>query len=86
VWVGLCVIIFCLPVSPAGVYFKSGFSWGSVNYAPLVTLAVMAAVTIWYLVSARKTFTGPVRTVDEGGGAFAEFDGLAEVAPGPAAP
>ena len=24
VWVGLCVIIFCLPTSPAGVYFKSG--------------------------------------------------------------
>jgi amino acid transporter len=84
VWVGLCVIIFCLPVSPAGVYFKSGFSWGSVNYAPLVTIAVMAAVTIWYFVSARRTFTGPVRTVD--GGGFDELDGLAVVTPGPAAP
>ena len=64
VWVALCVIIFCLPTSPAGVYFKSGFSWSSVNYAPLVTIAVMLGVTVWYGVSARKTFTGPVRTLE----------------------
>jgi amino acid transporter len=64
VWVGLCVIIFCLPTSQAGVFFKSGFSWSSVNYAPLVTIGVMLVVTIWYLVSARRTFTGPVRTIE----------------------
>jgi len=54
-----------LPLEPAGVFFKSGFSWNSVNYAPLVTIGVMAAVTIWFVVSAKKTFTGPVRTIDE---------------------
>jgi amino acid transporter len=64
VWVGLCVIIFCLPFSPAGVFFKSGFSWSAVNYAPLITIGVMLAVTIWYLVSARHYFKGPVRTID----------------------
>jgi amino acid transporter len=64
-WVALCVIIFCLPFEPAGVFFKSGFSWNSVNYAPLVTIGVMAAVTIWFVVSAKRTFTGPVRTIDE---------------------
>ena len=84
VWVTLCVIIFCLPVSPAGVYFSSDFSWGSVNYAPLVTLGVMAIVTLWYLISARKTFTGPVRTVDDN--VFHELEGLPEIAPGPASP
>ncbi len=63
VWVALCVIIFCLPTSQAGVYFKHGFSWSAVNYAPLVTLGVMLAVTVWYLVSARRSFTGPVRTL-----------------------
>jgi amino acid transporter len=62
-WVGLCVIIFCLPTSPAGVYFKHGFSWGSVNYAPIVTIAVMVSVTLWYLISARRSFTGPVQTI-----------------------
>src|SRR5664280_3119959 len=65
IWVGLCVIIFCLPTTPAGVFGAKGFSWSSANYAPLVTIGVMLAVTIWYLVSARNTFTGPIRTIDE---------------------
>ena len=77
-WVGLCVIIFCLPVNnPAGVYFKTGFSWGSVNYAPLVTIVVMAAVTIWYVVSAKNTFKGPIRNIE-----FAD-DGLTIAEPEP---
>ncbi|MCL2420080.1 MAG: amino acid permease, partial [Conexibacteraceae bacterium] len=66
VWVALCVVIFCLPTSPEGVFFKSGFSWSSVNYAPLVTIGVMVVVTTWYFASARKTFKGPIRTVDDG--------------------
>jgi amino acid transporter len=66
VWVGLCVIIFCLPFTPAGVYFGKDFSWSSVNYAPIVTITVMVAVTLWYVLSARKTFKGPVRTIDLG--------------------
>jgi amino acid transporter len=65
VWVGLCVIIFCLPFSPEGVFFKSGFNWSSVNYAPLVTIGTMLAVTLWYTISAKKTFKGPIRTIDE---------------------
>jgi hypothetical protein len=64
VWVGLCVIIFCLPFSPTGVFFKKGFSWSAVNYAPLITIGVMIAVTAWYYLSARKTFKGPIRTID----------------------
>ena len=77
VWVALCVIIFCLPTSQAAVFFKSGFSWGAVNYAPLVTIAVMAGVTIWYLVSAKNTFTGPIRNIE-----FAD-DGVTVVEPEP---
>jgi amino acid transporter len=65
VWVALCVIIFCLPFTPAAVPFSSTVSWSAVNYAPIVTIVVMAAVTIWYLVSARHSFTGPVRTIDD---------------------
>jgi amino acid transporter len=64
VWVALCVIIFCLPTGQPGVFFKNGFSWSAVNYAPLVTIGVMLIVTIWYLVSARHTFKGPIRTID----------------------
>jgi amino acid transporter len=65
IWVAICVVIFCLPFAPAGVFFKHGFEWSAVNYAPLVTIGVMGAVTIWYAVSAKKTFKGPVRTIDE---------------------
>ena len=67
VWVALCVIIFCLPFTPEGVFFKHGFSWSAVNYAPLVTIGVMVAVTLWFLLSAKRKFTGPVRTIDETG-------------------
>jgi amino acid transporter len=63
-WVALCVIIFCLPFTPAAVPWGSGFSWSAFNYAPLVTIAVMLAVTIWYFASARHKFKGPVRTIE----------------------
>ena len=78
VWVAICVIIFCLPFGPAGVFFKGGFNWSSVNYAPLVVIGVIVAVTIWYFGWANKTFKGPVRTIDEPG------DGGAAAAVAPA--
>lgn len=85
VWVSICVIVFCLPVygSPA-VFFSHDFNWNLVNYAPLVTIGLMAAVTIWYFGWAKKTFKGPIRTIDDG--VFHELDGLADITPGPSAP
>jgi amino acid transporter len=66
VWVGLCVIVFCLPFTPEGEPWETKvFTWSAVNYAPLVTLGVIAAVTIWFAVSAKNTFKGPVRTIDD---------------------
>jgi amino acid transporter len=85
VWVGVCVIIFSLPFGPAGVFFKHGFDWTYVNYAPLITIGVMVAVTVWYYGWARHTFKGPVRTIDEPG-AFHELDGLDPISPGPSSP
>jgi amino acid transporter len=65
VWVGICVVIFCLPFSPAGVPGNKNFSWSAVNYAPIITIGVMVVVTAWYYLSARKTFKGPVRTIED---------------------
>jgi hypothetical protein len=48
------------------VFFKHGFNWSAVNYAPLVTAGIIGVVTIWFGVSARKWFKGPIRTVDLG--------------------
>jgi amino acid transporter len=84
VWVALTVIMFCLPTLPGGVFFKKGFSWNDVNFAPLVMIGVIAAVGIWYFGWAKKTFKGPVSTIDDG--AFHELDGLEPIAPGPSSP
>jgi amino acid transporter len=81
IWVALCVIIFSLPFTPAAVPFGKTFSWSAFNYAPLVTIAVIAAVTIWYLVSARRTFKGPVRTIDIDVGPAAPAPGVAPASP-----
>ena len=65
VWVAICVIIFCLPYSPLGVPGNTGFTLNYVNYAPVVVVGVMLAVTIWYFGWAHKTFKGPIRTIDD---------------------
>ena len=44
----------------------------------MVTIGVMLIVTIWYFGWARKTFKGPIRTIDEPG------DGAGPVAVAPA--
>jgi hypothetical protein len=67
VWVAICVVVFSLPITTAGVPWRTGFSFNSVNYAPLIVVGVMLAVTVWYAGWARKTFKGPVRTVEEPG-------------------
>ncbi len=75
VWVVIYTVIGSLPTTPAAVFFKHGFSWSAVNYAPIVLIIVIGAVTIWWLASAHRTFRGPVRTID-----FAE-DGVTVVDP-----
>jgi amino acid transporter len=71
IWVAICVIIFILPTSPAGVPWDKSFDWKFVNYAPITVGVVFAAVGIWWLVSARHKFTGPVRNVEISGDTLA---------------
>jgi amino acid transporter len=68
VWVLLCVVIFSLPFTPAAVPWNDEFTWSAVNYSPIMVGAVILAVGIWWLVSAKNTYKGPVRTLefDEG--------------------
>jgi amino acid transporter len=65
VWVAIITIIFILPTTPAGVPWDDTFSWQAVNYAPLVTGGLILVVGIWWLVSAKNTFTGPKMTIAE---------------------
>jgi amino acid transporter len=60
----LVVIALDLPTVPAGVPWDSSFDLPSVNYSPLVLL-VGIIVAIWWQVSAKNTYKGPVRTIDE---------------------
>jgi amino acid transporter len=66
IWVAICVVIFCLPFTPAGVPGREEFDWKYVNYAPITVGFVFLAVGLWWLLGARHKFTGPVRTVDLG--------------------
>ncbi|MDQ2911617.1 MAG: amino acid permease [Actinomycetota bacterium] len=64
VFVVLVVFALDIPIVPGGVPWKDDFTWTSVNYSPLV-LVVGILVAIWWQVSAKNKYTGPVRTIDE---------------------
>jgi amino acid transporter len=74
VWVAICVVIFCLPFNPAGVPWRDEFDWKYVNYAPITVGAMLLIVGVWWAVSAKHTFKGPVRAVtfDEAAGVVEE--------------
>ena len=56
IWVIICVIIFSLPQSPAGVPWDDEFDLKCLNYAPVTVAVVIIAVGLWWLISARHTF------------------------------
>jgi amino acid transporter len=60
VWILLICILFLMPTVPAGIPWNSGFDWNVVNYAPITVGSVLLLVGIWWLVSARKWFKGPI--------------------------
>jgi amino acid transporter len=72
IWVAICVVVFSLPQVPAAVPWRDEFDWKFVNYAPIAVLVVIVAVGLWWLISARNTFKGPIREVatDETGRAL----------------
>ena len=78
VWVAICVIVFSLPQGSAGAPWSDDFDLKYVNYAPLTVLVVLGAVTIWWLVSARHKFTGPVRNIE-----FDDAAGIVDEKPAP---
>jgi amino acid transporter len=61
----IVVVYFNLPFSSGGVPWEDDFNWSLFNYTPVVTGGVGLAVGLWWLVSARKTFTGPRHTISE---------------------
>ena len=62
------------PFTPAAVPWNDEFDWSALNYAPLMVGGVFIAVWIWWAVSAKNHYTGPVQNIhfDEGMGITAE--------------
>ncbi|MGQ0573301.1 MAG: amino acid permease [Pseudonocardia sp.] len=60
-WIAIICILFLLPLSTKGFPGNAEFTWEAVNYAPLTVGGALLLFGGWYLLSARKWFTGPVR-------------------------
>jgi amino acid transporter len=57
-------IYLMLPFVPGAIPWRDEFSWKFVNYAPIVTLGVLLGITIWWQVSAKHWFKGPIHNID----------------------
>jgi amino acid transporter len=64
VFVVLVVYSLNLPYTPTGLPWNDGFDWAVVNYTPGVLLLGLV-VGVWYLVSAKNKYQGPIRTLEE---------------------
>jgi amino acid transporter len=60
-WIGFICVVGLLPVSPHGVPGDAAFNWEVVNFAPITVGAALVLFGGWYLLSARRWFTGPIR-------------------------
>jgi amino acid transporter len=60
-WIALMCVLFLMPVTPTGIPWKDGFTWDVVNYAPITLGGAFLLFGGWWLLSARKWFTGPRR-------------------------
>jgi amino acid transporter len=63
-FVVLVVFSLNLPYTPTGLPWNDGFDATVVNYTPLAIL-VPLIFGLWYLVSAKDRYQGPVRTLEE---------------------
>jgi amino acid transporter len=61
VYIAFICVAGILPVSPSGIPGAADFDWALFNYAPVTVVGALILFGGWYLISARKWFTGPVR-------------------------
>jgi amino acid transporter len=64
VFVVVVVFALDLPYTPTGLPWNDGFDTSVVNYTPLAIL-IPLIFGVWYLVSAKGRYQGPVRTLEE---------------------
>jgi amino acid transporter len=65
IFVVVVVYALNLPYAPSGVpWDDSEFVWSTVNYTPLAIILPLI-FGVWYLISAKDRYQGPVRTLEE---------------------
>ena len=64
VFVVLVVYALNLPYTPTGLPWNDEFALSAVNYTPLAII-IPLIFGVWYLVSAKDQYQGPVRTLEE---------------------
>jgi amino acid transporter len=57
-------VYFCLPTTPAGVWGSKDFSWLSAQYAPIALFVVVGGAYLWWHLGAKKSFKGPIKTIN----------------------
>lgn len=58
-------IYFILPFTPTGIPGHKDFTWTAVNYAPILTGGALLILWIWWHMSVKNWFKGPIRTIDQ---------------------
>jgi amino acid transporter len=64
IFVVLVVFSLDLPYTPAGLPWNADFDSSLVNYTPLA-IVIPLIFGVWYLISAKNKYQGPVRTLEE---------------------
>ncbi|MDP1721380.1 MAG: amino acid permease [Candidatus Nanopelagicaceae bacterium] len=63
--IAIISVYFVLPFTPTGVPGNKDFTWTAVNYAPILTFGVLIVLWIWWHMSVKNWFKGPIRTIDQ---------------------
>ena len=64
IFVIVVVYALNLPYDPTGLPWNDGFDAANVNYTPFA-IVLPLIFGVWYLVSAKNKYQGPVRTLEE---------------------
>jgi amino acid transporter len=57
-------IYFMMPFEPAAIPGRDGFTWVAVNYAPILVGTTLLVLWIWWELSVKRWFKGPIRNID----------------------
>jgi hypothetical protein len=64
IFVVVVVYALDLPYTPGGLPWNEDFDASLVNYTP-IALVIPLIFGVWYMISAKDTYKGPVRTLEE---------------------